>query len=619
MPGTDWRRRLASTAAVLTQPAVFVAGVASALVGLGAIGGLVAGAGVLSVVGIESEWLLVAGAVAGYEVGVVLLAPLAVPGLVAALRASGVGPDGGGPDGGGPDRGGPGSTQGDTDDSDSAVPLRTVLGAVRTQYRQLAAGLVVARLAAYGFALLLAPVVVGAVLVAATGVSVLGYAVGVVQTPDPLTYLVAAVALIFAVRAVGLVPVAHTPLLVLDGVAPRRAWLASARLVRQRPGTAGTRAVAAVAVASLPILGGLVAAWALDIAGDLGLVGFVAAVLAAGTITGPTAMLVRLRVFDGAGRHGANRHGTDRLGADGRERGDRDADWSWGVSADRRRTLGVTVLALVLFTGLVAGSAGLRISDVRPNAEASTVPVADSLSGSGTPDPGTIYQDAARRTVYTSRNVTITSVDVNWTTGERQPVVRTSFDVDVPDRELSLLGRLRREGSWDLMGSGYASDGLFVTARLTVRPDHSIAETRVDGARVYAAPYYATATRSFPVSGIEADALDWDAATVKNGSVVLTVTDPAAVQAAVGHLDPETTVYRNGSRIEARIDGQTGRLDRVDVTTRSVSYETPDRTTVESRSHTTQTIVYRYDGVSVRGPPDVGSRPRATLWDLLYY
>lgn len=475
---------------------------------------------------------------------------------------------------------------------------RTIVHEARSDYRRVASALLRARVASLGFSLLLAPLVVAGGLVVATTASFVLYGLDVVQTPDPLHFMVLLLGGLLAVRAAGVIPIAYAERLVLDGESPQRAWRASVALVRDDLRSAGSIATVRVALGSMPFVAAFGALLVLSSESPSALVVPVAVVLLVGTITKPVEATTTVRGYARLASPPSTRRTPGRV-----------------IDRSLPRPSFRTVLVVLLVLGLGVASAGVRVADVRPNPGPSAeAPLADPA----TAEPADLYAVARNRTQATSRNVSVTTVGQNVTTGERVLGYRIHANVDFAAREVGGSAWIGENGSWVHSGYTYASDGLYVPWGWGDRPHHALWETTVGEWRVFAAPKYAELVRTSRIAPLPAGHVDWRRPTVTDDALVLTIDDPETVRAAVGQYDPTNVRYRNESQIRVRIDRDTQRLERIDITERIDHYE-HDARRVRDRSHSETTVRYRYEGVHVRRPADVGFQPPALLWDVLYY
>jgi len=554
-------------------PGLALAGVLTAATSAVALAAAVGWAVVASQIDAVGQWPALLGMVLVYDLALVATAPAILPGLYAVVAGEAT-------------AGGVGGA------------ARTLLGAARDDARDLASALLRARVAGLGYSLLVAPVVVAALLVVATAGSVVLYALGVLQTPNPVHFLFLVLAGILAVRAAGQIPVANTAILVVEGESPRRSWRESAVEVWDQPRAAGGNAVARVALGAAPFLVAFAALLAIPTEGLAGLVIPLAAVVVVGTVTKPIEATVQVR---GRGR-------VDRSTAEAGRRLD-------GVRRVLPRPSRATILALLVLSGLALASAGVRVADVRPN----PTPSADApLADPGSAPPATLYDVALNRTQATSRNASVVVLGRNLTTDAPVRVFRVHASVDFATREVGGVAWHGEDGRWVRQGQTYASDGLYVPWGWGPNPRHVLHEASVGGWVVYAAPTYADVVRDERIAPVPTGTVDWTTRSVTDDAIVLTVADPESVRDAVGRYDASEVRYRSGSLVQVRIDREAQRLERVEVIERVVHYEHDSRR-IRDRRHSETTITYRYGDVAVARPDEVGFQPAAALWDLLYY
>lgn len=563
------------TLELLDRTAVLVGGAASAL----ATGvAMVVAAGTVSALGefgMALGLVVLLGALIAYDVTLVLAKPAILPGLYGAVRAR-------------------------SSAAGAGTGLRAFGTAVRRHYVDVARALLVSRVAAYGYAVLVGVVVGSVALIGATAVSALLYANGAVETPRPHQFKTALVGLVAFARAAGLVPVSLTEVLAIDGTTPRRAWLASRSLYRVDP-AARSAARRRILLGTVPILAGVAATTAPDLPnGPAGWVMIAAVVVLVGSITKAVEAVSIVRQFDVLDRPTP----TDPGSPDWRGRLDPRA-----YSPSRR-----TLLAVLLVAGLAVGSAGVRVADVGVDAGPDE---SEALAAPGTAPPGDLYHTAWLRTLGSSRSATATTVDANWTTSTPRWSRRVAATVDYGARELHVEGSNHTGDTPQPLGQGYATDRLLYREG----PDgHSATMT------------FPTATwglTSRPMYGhVSPDGLPvwnlrlvgpWERRAGANGTTVLTVDDPAAVRNATHTADRPSVEYLDESRIRIAIDEDTQRIDRATVVDRYLVYETQARDRVVDRVHRERTVEFRYDDVDVARPDDVGFQITSLVWDVVYY
>lgn len=556
------------------RPSLFVAGVGSALATTLAFLASLGWAIGLDVLGVSDPWIGVVTTVLAYDVVLVVTKPAVLPGIYDAVRAP---------------------------ESENGVRnvCRTMATSARHHYRGLLATMVRSRIAGWGFALLLAPIVIAVALVLVTGVSLVGYTVGAVQTPKPILFLFGVLGVFLAIRLAGTIPVTFAELFAVDGTPPSPAWRASVGLVRDDPRTLAVAGLERAFLGSLPFAVAFAALYLTPGEDVRALVVPLAVVLVLGTV-GKTVEAVAL----------VTRLESIESGPPSSDAGRRHAPRTQG---ERWRPSRRTVVAVVLILALAAGSSAVRITDVRPDADSVPQPTAD------TADAAELYAVARERSVDSSRNVTLSSWTGNWSESDRRRAIRVRLTVDYQSREMVAVAWIGENGTWAPRAISYASDGLYARGGMGGHPTHVFAEWTVGQWRLYASPYYVYNVRSLPVRSLPPATATWDERVVENDTIVLSMSDPGAVADAVSRYTSDSIEYREGSVVRVRIDRESQRITQVTIRERFVEYESDERAVVYSRLDNYETIRYEYEGVSVEQPDGIGFQPAGLVWDLLYY
>lgn len=458
-------------------------------------------------------------------------------------------------------------------------------------YRRLFRTHLWARLAGLSYSVLFLPVVVAVALVAGTAASSVLYWAAIVETPSPDYYVLAVYGLVYAVWMAGILPPAFADRFALAGERPRWAWLASARVLWAHRRVATRYATVRFGLGVGPLLVALAVAVVVPGEGPVASL----AVLAALVGTAIVARTIQLRYHRATHEQVASPRTIDATGL--RE------------LRPRISPSGRTVVAALLVTGLLAGSVAIRVTDVRPDAEA--VPAAV-----GTDDPR-LYAVARARSVGVSHSGTLEAYTGTWSQDELDPDHRNRWVVDYPDRQVRLDAWTGDERTtWDHANTVYADDGLRVAGR-PARAKYVIAAATVDGRAVLATPHYPSLFGGASFEVVPGPGVDWEQSDRRDGAIVLVTTDPDTVAAWTG-FDGDDTVHED-TEMRVRIAPDEQRIRRVVVRHRFVRYETRERTEVSTRVASRYEVTLDYEGVDVDRPEGLGFRPGGFVWDLLYY
>jgi hypothetical protein len=272
------------------------------------------------------------------------------------------------------------------------------------------------------------------------------------------------------------------------------------------------------------------------------------------------------------------------------------------VSRDRAagsRSLARPALVAVLVAGLVVGAAGVRAADLRP-LDRSAAPLPD--------DPDAAYATAFANTEAASHEYRVAVGD-----DEGEPFVVTRR-IDRADR------RYRSWSGGEAIGPDiYASAGTGSPPRRTA--DRFTLGTRTvgpDDRPVRAAPDYLLWTETYDWEGglTPPDPVDgWATVERTDDRVVLALTDPAAVFAALNGREPAGLANVTAARVRAVVDRESGTLVRVETRVDLTVVEGEERYDVAGRSTHEFAVGVDVERPAELGAPSLGER----LWSVAVY
>jgi hypothetical protein len=392
--------------------------------------------------------------------------------------------------------------------------------------------------------------------------------------------------------------VAVSPLIGV-GVGTVIAWVLPARVVRAR--LAGRSGVESCRVAIRSLLADPRHLGRLTGVHLLGVVGLVGVVVAGGWVGSLAESRNALPVFLGVAVAGVLGVTALLAGLAVRHRIGRAVPASSPVPAGRLRVVGVLVLLVV---AAVAGAGAVRVTDTRPT-DTAAAPLPD--------DPQDAYHTAL---VNTERADHRYRVAVEPESDEPFVVVRW---IDRTDRQYRAEPRQRAAGTPIYADSGTASPPLrgfefFALGSRTVGPDDRTVRASPGYAR-WNAEYDLLADGGF--SPPSPDATGWRVAERSEGTLVLELTDPAAVLDAAYARDSPPVVNVTESRITVRIDRERRVVERAEY---RFSGEIVDETADETVSFDAHVVHEFETGIDVDRPAVVGPRsPGEWLWTLFAY
>lgn len=475
--------------------------------------------------------------------------------------------------------------------------LLAMTGAGDVGYGQLLSARVRARLVAAGFSAVGTPVVVAVALVTTTAVPAALYATTTVQPPAPVYYVVGVAVLFLVCWTVGLAPVSFAGVLAVEGVSPRRAWLASARIARANPWATVVDAVTRFSCALAPVVAA--ASFILWRAPDgvWELLGPAAVFLAVALVTRTAELVVHDHVFAGLDRVDAHSKSLRTV-----------------LGEARRRLTGGTALRVtlvaVLVVGLVVTAGAVRVGVVGPT------PGPAEPAMAGTDDPDALYETAHGRSLAGSYNLTSTTHAGDWD-GDRAPVFRTQVIIDRSSRALGATGWVGDDdGGLERSARLYADDGIQISQGVDTDLDFAITRAIAgpDGWSVVAAPAYTQRVRDLTAVPVPRTGVDWTVNTATDSTVELETRDTDALLATTEE-DPDRLRYDDGF-IRVTVDPATERLDRIVVFERLARLDADGEVTDRIERETAYR--FEYDDVTVERP-DAGSRLTGLVWTLLYY
>jgi hypothetical protein len=333
----------------------------------------------------------------------------------------------------------------------------------------------------------------------------------------------------------------------------------------------------------------------------LGVVGLVGVVVAGGWLGSLAESRNALSVFLGVAVAGVLGVTALLAGLAVLHRIGRDVSVSPPIAAGRLRVVGVVVLLLV---AAVAGAGAIRVTDTRPT-DTAAAPLPD--------DPRESYHTAL---VNTERSDHRYRVAVEPESDDPFVVVRW---IDRTDRQYRAEPRQRATGTPTYADSGTESPPLrgFEVVSLgsrTVGPDDRTVRASPGYAR-WRAEYSLLSDGGF--SPPSPDVAGWQVAERSEGTLVLELTDPAAVLDAAYARDSPPVVNVTESRITVRIDRERRVVERVEY---RFSGEIVDETADETVSFDAHVVHEFETGIDVERPPVLGPRsPGEWLWRLFAY